>query len=44
MLVIGMIIVLLDALRAGLLPRWMRILGMFSGLLILLPNVGATCS
>jgi hypothetical protein len=41
-LVVGLIIVLLNALRVGLLPRWMSFLGMFSGLLILLPNVGAT--
>lgn len=41
-LVVGMIIVLLNALRVGLVPRWMGLLGMFSGLLILLPNVGAT--
>lgn len=41
-LVVGMIVVLLNALRTGLVPRWMGILGMFSGLLILLPNVGAT--
>jgi hypothetical protein len=41
-LVVGMIVVLLNALRTGLLPRWMAILGMFGGLLILLPNVGAT--
>jgi hypothetical protein len=41
-LVVGMIAVLLNALRTGLVPRWMGVLGMFSGLLILLPNVGAT--
>jgi hypothetical protein len=41
-LVVGMIVVLLNALRTGLVPRWMGVLGMFSGLLILLPNVGAT--
>jgi hypothetical protein len=41
-LVVGMVVVLLNALRAGLVPRWMGVLGMFSGLLILLPNVGAT--
>jgi len=41
-LVVGMIAVLLAALRTGLVPRWMAFLGMFSGLLILLPNVGAT--
>jgi hypothetical protein len=41
-LVVGMIVVLLGALRSGLVPRWMGILGMFSALLILLPNTGAT--
>ena len=41
-LVVGMVIVLLNSLRTGLLPRWMAFLGMFSALLILLPNVGAT--
>ncbi len=41
-LVVGMIVVLLNSMRTGLLPRWLAILGMFSGLLILLPNVGAT--
>lgn len=41
-LVVGMIVVLLNALRSGVVPRWMGILGMFAGLLILLPNVGPT--
>ncbi len=41
-LVVGMVVVLINSLRTGLLPRWMAFLGMFSGLLILLPNVGAT--
>jgi hypothetical protein len=41
-LVVGMVVVLLNSLRTGLLPRWMAFLGMFSALLILLPNVGAT--
>ena len=41
-LVVGMIMILLNALRVGLVPRWLGILGMFSGLLILLPNIGAT--
>lgn len=41
-LVAGMIVIMLNALRVGLVPRWLGILGMFSGLLILLPNVGAT--
>jgi hypothetical protein len=41
-LVVGMVVVLLNSLRTGLLPRWMAYLGMFSALLILLPNIGAT--
>jgi hypothetical protein len=41
-LVVGMVVVLLNGLRTGLLPRWLAILGMFSALLILLPNTGAT--
>lgn len=41
-LVVGMIVVMLNSLRTGLLPRWMAFLGMFSALLILLPNVGPT--
>jgi hypothetical protein len=41
-LVVGMVVVLLSALRAGLLPRWMAFLGMFAALLILLPSAGAT--
>jgi hypothetical protein len=41
-LVVGMVVVLLNSLRTGLLPRWMAFLGMFSALLILLPNIGAT--
>jgi len=41
-LVVGMIVVLLNSLRTGLLARWMAFLGMFSALLILLPNIGAT--
>ena len=40
-LFVGMVIVLLNSLRTGLLPRWMAFLGMFSALLILLP-FGAT--
>jgi len=38
----GMITVMINALRVGLLPRWMGILGMFSALLIFLPIGGAT--
>jgi hypothetical protein len=41
-LVVGMIVVMLNAQRVGLVPRWMGFLGMLSALLILLPNVGAT--
>jgi hypothetical protein len=37
----GMIITVLNAQRVGLLPRWMGILGMFTGLLIFLPIGGA---
>jgi hypothetical protein len=37
----GMIGVMINALRVGLLPRWMAILGMFTGLLIFLPIGGA---
>jgi hypothetical protein len=37
----GMIGTLINALRVGLVPRWMGILGMFSGLLIFLPIGGA---
>ncbi len=37
----GMIAVMLNALRVGLLPRWMGILGIFTGVLIFLPIGGA---
>jgi hypothetical protein len=37
----GMISTAINALRVGLLPRWMGILGMFTGLLIFLPIGGA---
>lgn len=37
----GMIAVMLNAQRVGLLPRWMSILGMFTALLIFLPIGGA---
>ncbi len=37
----GMIGALINALRVGLLPRWMAFLGMFTGLLIFLPIGGA---
>ena len=38
----GMIVVMVNALRVGLLPRWMGILGIFTGVLIFLPIGGAT--
>ena len=41
-LMAGMIGVMVNALRVGLLPRWMGILGMFAGVLIFLPIGGAT--
>ncbi|HLM87021.1 MAG TPA: hypothetical protein VK272_12620 [Solirubrobacteraceae bacterium] len=37
----GMIATMLNALRVGLVPRWMGILGIFTGLLIFLPIFGA---
>jgi hypothetical protein len=37
----GMIATMINALRVGLVPRWMGILGMFTGLLIFLPIGGA---
>ena len=37
----GMIGTMINALRVGLLPRWMGILGIFTGLLIFLPIGGA---
>jgi hypothetical protein len=37
----GMISVMLSAQRVGLLPRWMGILGIFTGVLIFLPIGGA---
>jgi hypothetical protein len=36
----GMFAVALNSMRVGLLPRWMGILGMFTGVLILLPGAG----
>ena len=38
----GMIAVMLNAMRAGLLTRWMGMLGIFTGVLIFLPLGGAT--
>jgi hypothetical protein len=37
----GMVATMINALRAGLVPRWMGILGMFTALLIFLPIGGA---
>lgn len=37
----GVIATMMNALRVGLVPRWMGILGIFSGLLIFLPLGGA---
>ena len=37
----GMIAAMINALRVGLLPRWMGILGIFTGVLIFLPIGGA---
>lgn len=37
----GMVAVMINALRVGLLPRWVAILGMFTALLIFLPLGGA---
>ncbi len=37
----GLIATMINALRTGLLPRWMGVLGIFSGLLIFLPIGGA---
>jgi hypothetical protein len=36
-----MITVMINTLRAGLLPRWMAILGMFTAILLFLPIGGA---
>jgi hypothetical protein len=38
----GMINVMVNSLRVGLLPRWMSILGILTGILIFLPIGGAT--
>jgi hypothetical protein len=40
-LAVGVIAVIVNALRVGLVPRWMGVLGIFSGLLIFLPIGGA---
>jgi hypothetical protein len=41
-LAVGMIVVVLNAMRVGLITRWMGIVGIFSGILIFLPIGGAT--
>jgi hypothetical protein len=41
-LMAGMIAVSLNAMRVGLFPRWMGVLGIFSAILIFLPLGGAT--
>jgi hypothetical protein len=38
----GMIAVLLNSIRVGLVPRWMGLLGVFAGVLVFLPIGGAT--
>ncbi len=37
----GMIMVMINALRVGLLPRWMAMLGIFTALLLFFPFGGA---
>ena len=41
LLATGMVATMINALRVGLLPRWMSFLGMFTALLIFLPIGGA---
>jgi hypothetical protein len=41
-LAVGMIVVMVNAMRVGLVTRWMGIVGIISGLLIFLPIGGAT--
>jgi hypothetical protein len=38
----GMIVTMLGTMRVGLLPRWVGVLGIFTGVLIFLPIGGAT--
>jgi hypothetical protein len=38
----GMIVTMLGTIRVGLLPRWVGVLGIFTGVLIFLPIGGAT--
>jgi hypothetical protein len=40
--VVAMIVVMVNAMRVGLLTRWMSIIGMLTGILIFLPIGGAT--
>jgi hypothetical protein len=40
-LAVGMVTVMVNALRVGLIPRWLGIIGMFTALLIFLPIGGA---
>jgi hypothetical protein len=39
---VGMIIAMVNAMRVGLVTRWMGVLGIFTGILIFLPIGGAT--
>ncbi len=41
-LAVGMVVVMVGAMRVGLLTRWVGVLGIFSGVLIFLPIGGAT--
>jgi hypothetical protein len=41
-LAVGMVVVMVNAMRVGLLTRWVGVLGIFSGVLIFLPIGGAT--
>jgi len=40
-LAVGLVTLMINALRVGLLPRWLAMLGMFAGLLLFLPVGGA---
>jgi hypothetical protein len=41
-LAVGMIVVMVNAIRVGLVTRWMGVVGIISGILIFLPIGGAT--
>jgi hypothetical protein len=41
-LAVGMIVVMVNAMRVGLITRWMGVVGIISGILIFLPIGGAT--